>query len=335
MILYIGNNIKSKKTTATTIFTLNKLLKQEGFNIKIVSSIKIQFFRLLSMLWAIIRYRKQISYVLIDTYSTLNFFYAFFTSQLCRLLKLKYIPILHGGNLPKRLDNSSMLSRLIFSNSYLNIAPSKYLLEKFSAKGYNTIFIPNVLEIKDYKFLERNIVNPKLLYVRSFSKIYNPEMAIKVLDMLIETYPNALLCMVGPEKDESLQLCKSLVKSLKLENRVEFTGILPKRQWHKKSEDFNIFINTTNVDNTPVSVMEAMALGLPIVSTNVGGMPYLISDKKDGLLVKKNDADKMVNAIKYLIDNQEFAKQIAVNARHKVEQFNWKQVKKLWFNVLR
>ncbi|MBN4047316.1 glycosyltransferase family 4 protein [bacterium AH-315-P13] len=335
MILYIGNNIKSKKTVATTIFTLNKLLKQEGFNIKIVSSIKIKFFRLLSMLWAIIRYRNQISYVLIDTYSTLSFFYAFFTSQLCRILKLKYIPILHGGNLPKRLDNSSIISRLIFSNSYLNIAPSNYLLEEFSARGYGTIFIPNVLEIKDYKFLERNIVSPKLLYVRAFSKIYNPELAIKVLDTLIETYPNALLCMVGPEKDESLQLCKSLVKTLKLENHVEFTGMLPKRQWHKKSEDFNIFINTTNFDNTPVSVMEAMALGLPIVSTNVGGMPYLISHKKDGLLVDKNDANKMVNAVKYLIDNQEFTRQIAVNARYKAEQFNWEQVKKLWFNVLR
>jgi glycosyltransferase involved in cell wall biosynthesis len=335
MILYIGNNIKSKKTVTTTIFTLKKLLKQEGFNIKIVSSIKIQFFRLLSMLWAIIWYRNQISYVLIDTYSTLNFFYAFFASQLCRLLRLKYIPILHGGNLPKRLDNSSILSRLIFSNSHVNIAPSNYLLEKFSARGYGTIFIPNVLEIKGYKFLERNIVSPKLLYVRAFSKIYNPELAIKVLDMLIETYPNALLCMIGPEKDESLQLCKSLVKSLKLENHVEFTGLLPKSQWHKKSEDYNIFINTTNFDNTPVSIMEAMALGLPIVSTNVGGMPYLISDKKDGLLVDKNDVDKMVNAVKYLIDNQEFARQIAVNARSKAEQFDWEQVKKLWFNVLR
>ncbi len=234
-----------------------------------------------------------------------------------------------------RLDNSSMLSRLIFSNSHQNIAPSNYLTEEFSARGYSTIFIPNVLEIKDYKFLEREIVSPKLLYVRAFSKIYNPELAIKVLDMLLETYPNALLCMVGPEKDESFQVCKSLVKSLKLENHVEFTGMLPKQQWLKKSEEFNIFINTTNFDNTPVSVMEAMALGLPIVSTNVGGMPYLISDKKEGLLVDKNDADEMVNAVKYLIENQEFARQVAVNARHKIEQFNWEQVKKLWFNVLR
>ncbi len=334
-ILYIGNKINNKHSNPPSIHKFGLLLEREGYTLFYASSKTNKLFRLLEMLKTCFRYRAKIDFVLIDTYSTLNFFYAFFTSQLCRLLKLKYIPILHGGNLPKRLDNSSKFSRLIFSNSYLNVAPSNYLVEKFSARGYGAILIPNFLEIKDYKFLERNIVSPKLLYVRAFSKIYNPELAIKVLDKLIETYPNALLCMVGPEKDESLQLCKSLVKSLKIENRVEFTGILPKRQWHKKAIDFNIFINTTNFDNTPVSVMEAMALGLPIVSTNVGGMPYLISHKKDGLLVDKNDVNKMVNAVKYLIDNQEFTRQIAVNARYKVEQFNWEQVKKLWFNVLR
>ncbi|MCF6294177.1 MAG: glycosyltransferase family 4 protein [Flavobacteriaceae bacterium] len=334
-ILYIGNKLNNKHFNPSSAHTLGTLLESEGYNLFYASSKSNKLFRLIDMLKACFKYSAKVDFVLIDTYSTLNFFYAFFTSQLCRLLKLKYIPILHGGNLPMRLDNSSMLSRLIFSNSYQNIAPSNYLTEEFSARGYSTIFIPNVLEIKDYKFLEREIVSPKLLYVRAFSKIYNPELAIKVLDMLLELYPNALLCMVGPEKDESLQVCKSLVKSLKLENHVEFTGVLPKLRWHKKSEDYNIFINTTNFDNTPVSVMEAMALGLPIVSTNVGGMPYLISDKKDGLLVDKNDADEMVNAVKYIIDNQEFARQIAVNARHKVEQFNWEQVKKLWFNVLR
>ncbi|RLD26378.1 MAG: glycosyltransferase family 1 protein [Bacteroidetes bacterium] len=334
MILYLGNNIKSSTTSVTTITTLSELLKKEGFNVKIRSSLNIQFFRLLSMLWTIFKHRNQIDYVLIDTYSTRNFYYALFSSQLCRLLQLKYLPILHGGNLPKRLDNSTMLSRLIFSKSHHNITPSIYLKAEFKKRDYKTVFIPNVLEIRNYTFLERKIENPKLLYVRAFDKIYNPEMAIKVLNILLKTFPEALLCMIGPEKDSSFKSCKALVKSLQIENHVEFTGMLSKRQWHKKSEDFNIFINTTNFDNAPVSVMEAMALGLPIVSTNVGGMPYLITDKKDGLLVDKNDADEMVNAVKYLINNQGFAKQITVNARYKAEQFDWEKVKKLWFNVL-
>jgi len=334
MILYIGNNIKSKTATVTTIATLSKFLKKEGYHIKVVSSIKIQFFRLLSMLWSIIWYRNKINYVLIDTYSTRNFYYALFSSQLCRLFKLKYLPILHGGNLPTRLDNSAKLSRLIFSNSYQNIAPSNYLKSEFKKRGYNTIFIPNVLEIKNYTFLERKIYSPKLLYVRAFDKIYNPEMAIKVLNNLLETYPDALLCMIGPEKDNSLKLCKDLVRSLQLENHVEFTGMLSKSQWHKKAEDYNIFINTTNIDNTPVSVIEAMALGLPVVSTNVGGIPFLIDGRVDGLLVKKNNVNAMVNAIIEITNNKEQTRKLVLNARKKVEGFDWEIVKQLWDNIL-
>jgi len=334
MILYLGNNIKSSTVTVTTISTLSELLKKEGLNIKVKSSHNNQFFRLLSMLWAILKYRKKTTHVLIDTYSTKNFYYALMSSQLCRFLKLKYLPILHGGNLPKRLDNSPKLSRLIFSNSYQNITPSNFLKAEFKIRGYNTIFIPNVLEIKNYTFLERKIEDPKLLFVRAFDKIYNPEMAIKVLKVLLKTYPEALLCMIGPEKDESFQSCKALVKSLNLENHVEFTGTLSKPQWHKRAEDYNIFINTTNIDNTPVSIMEAMALGLPIVSTNAGGIPYLIKNRVNGLLVERDNVDVMVSAIIEICKDEELAKNLVINARREVEQFDWNKIKHLWDKIL-
>jgi glycosyltransferase involved in cell wall biosynthesis len=334
MILYLGSNIKSSTVTVTTITTLSKLLKKEGFNVKVKSSYNTQFFRLLSMLWAILRYRNKINYVLIDTYSTRNFYYALFSSQLCRLFKIRYLPILHGGNLPIRLDNSAKLSRLIFSNSYQNITPSNYLKTEFKKRGYEAVFIPNVLEIKNYTFLERKIESPKLLYVRAFDTIYNPELAIKVLNALVETYPDAMLCMVGPEKDNSFKLCKGLVQSLQLENHVEFTGMLSKPQWHKKAEDFNIFINTSNIDNTPVSVMEAMALGLPIVSTNVGGIPFLIDDNVNGKLVERNNVDDMVNAIIEISNDEKLTRALVSNARIKVERFDWDVVKQLWYNLL-
>jgi len=334
MILYIGNNIKSKTVTVTTIATLSKFLKKEGYHIKVVSSISMQFFRLLSMLWAILKYRNKISYVLIDTYSTRNFYYALLSSQLCRLFKLKYLPILHGGNLPTRLDNSTKLSRLIFTNSYQNVTPSNYLKTEFKKRGFETVFIPNILEIKDYTFLERKVDSPKLLYVRAFDNIYNPEMAIKVLNALKENYPNALLCMIGPKKDESLESCKSLAKYFGLEKDIEFIGMLSKPQWHKKAEEYNIFINTTNIDNTPVSVMEAMALGLPVVSTNVGGMPFLIEHRVNGLLVNKNNVDAMVNAIIEICKDTKLAKTLAINARSEVEQFDWEKVKHLWSKIL-
>ncbi|NNF74921.1 MAG: glycosyltransferase family 4 protein, partial [Flavobacteriaceae bacterium] len=94
------------------------------------------------------------------------------------------------------------------------------------------------------------------------------------------------------------------------------------------------FINTTNFDNTPVSVIEAMALGLPVVSTNVGGIPYLISDRHDGLLVEKDDLEGMLKAVIYLYNNPATADEIGRRARNKVEQFDWQRVKNRWLEIL-
>jgi glycosyltransferase involved in cell wall biosynthesis len=110
--------------------------------------------------------------------------------------------------------------------------------------------------------------------------------------------------------------------------------MLSKPQWHKKAEKYNVFINTSNIDNTPVSVMEAMALGLPIVSTNVGGIPFLIDGRVDGLLVEKNNVNDMVNAIIEIKNDKEMVTSLTTNARKKVEQFDWEIVKQLWHNIL-
>ena len=315
------------------IVTLSELLRNEGYWVIVTSDIQNKTIRLLDMLWSTYKNHKSVDFVLIDTYSTQNFFYAYFVSQLCRLLNLKYIPILHGSNLPMRLEQNQKLCKMIFKNAYINVSPSHYLKEVFEGFGYNNItYIPNTIEIDNYEFKARDFNSIRLLWVRSFSEIYNPKLAINVLKELINSGINVSLCMVGPDSDGSLSEVKNYAKELNVE--VKFTGKLSKKEWINLSKDYTVFLNTTNFDNTPVSVIEAMALGLPVVSTNVGGMPYLISDKKDGLLVNKNDANEMANAINYLIDNQDFAKQIGVNARNTIEQFDWEQVKKLWFNVL-
>ena len=79
--------------------------------------------------------------------------------------------------------------------------------------------------------------------------------------------------------------------------------------------------------------MEAMALGLPVVSTNVGGMPFLIDDVSDGLLVTKSDENEMTNAILSILDNK--YPNLAVNARKKVENFSWDTNKEKWFQILK
>ncbi|MGZ0017430.1 glycosyltransferase family 4 protein [Yeosuana sp. AK3] len=331
-LLYIGNQLKHRKGAITYLDVLGPLLENEGYHLVYSSSKANKFLRLLAMMYAVFLNRKKADYVLIDTYSTLNFYYALFVSQVCRFLRLKYLPILHGGHLPNRLRRHPKLCELIFKNAYKNIAPSNYMRLTFEAYGYsNVITIPNVINIHQYPFKPKDYDTIRLLWVRSFSKIYNPLLAVKVLKTLKDEGFQALLCMVGPDKDGSLQTTKDFAASLNV--KVEFTGKLTKQAWIDLSHQYNIFINTSDVDNMPVSVIEAMALGLVIVSTHVGGMPFLIKNGYDGVLVNPDDVQGFVTAIKTLKAQTDQTIQLTLNARKKVENYSWDKIKPLWFSL--
>lgn len=333
-LLYLGNQLSKHGFNKTTIETLGPYLEQEGFSVFYASDKRVFPIRMLDMVKAVFQYRKQVSYVLIDTYSTNAFWYAFVCSQLARIFNIKYIPILHGGNLPNRLKKNPKLCQMVFANAYKNVAPSGYLKQAFEKSGYfNVIHIPNSIEIEKYEFKPRSQLTPKLLWVRAFALIYNPNMAVKVLQQLQEKHPSATLTMVGPDKDGSLQTTKTFAASLGVS--VSFTGQLTKEDWWKLASENDIFINTTHFDNTPISVMEAMALGLPVVSTNVGGIPYLLTNKENAILVNDNDDKAMTDAILDLLNDKGKANQLAINARTFIEQMDWRVVKQRWISVLK
>lgn len=333
-LLYIGNKLSAHGYTVTSIETLGSLLEKEDYSLTYASTKKRKLARLLDMLYTTFRCRNQVDFVLIDTYSTRNFWYVFLVSQLCRLLNLRYLPNLHGGDLPNRIKRTPRLCSMIFKHAYLNIAPSYYILEAFNNNGYGFInYIPNTIEIKNYPFKVRETLGPKLLWVRSFTTIYNPEMAIRVLQELQKDYPDAELCMVGPDKDGTLNQVESLAQDLGL--LVRFTGKLSKQDWIALSQEYDVFINTTHYDNSPVSVIEAMALGLPVVSTNVGGIAYLLEDRKTALLIDDNDIRGMTQAIKELISNRELKSHLVANARQLAEGFDWSKVRQRWDEVLK
>lgn len=158
-------------------------------------------------------------------------------------------------------------------------------------------------------------------------------MAIDCLKILKDKGFQNKLCMIGPKVDDTVLEAQQRVEKFQLD--VEFTGKLTRDQWISKATDYNIFLNTTNVDNMPMSVIEAMALGLPVISTNVGGMPYLIEHEVDGLLVEPNNPEAMASAIERLMQEPQLRSKIIRNARKKVEQFDWNVIRHQWLEILK
>lgn len=334
IVLYLGNKLKSKGSNPTTVDLLSDALRQEGYTVYAYSSKKNKILRLIDMLLAIKRLRSKIDYALIDTYSTSAFWFAYISAKILQHYNIPYVPVLHGGNLPVRFKKNKKRVLWLLRNATINVSPSNYLYEFFNSKGIkHLVKIPNAIQIEGYNFKIRPYPKPHLLWVRAFAHIYNPLLAIKTLELLLATYPEAKLSMVGPVKDKSFDQCKSYIDEKQLP--VTITGQLPKEDWIAYAEDFDVFLNTTTIDNMPVSVVEAMALGLLVVSTNVGGLPYLIEDGKDGVLVNMNDEKEMVKAIEALLENPALSKKISQNARQKAKGFSWEVLKERWLSVLK
>ncbi len=176
---------------------------------------------------------------------------------------------------------------------------------------------------------------PKLVWLRAFHDIYNPSLAVQVVAQLVRDFPDAQLVMMGPDsRDGSLDETKKLATQLGVMDRLTCTGPVAKLNVPHLLNQGDILLNTPRVDNTPVSVLEAMACGLCVVSTNVGGIPYLLEDESDALLVPTDDAAAMAQAIRRFLTEDGLAERLSRNGRRKAEQFDWTMVLPRWQQLL-
>lgn len=285
------------------------------------------------MLQVYFRNSRQINVILIDTYSTLNFFYALMFAVIAKVSGKKYIPILRGGNLPALLNSRPRLTRFVFGNAFQLVAPSNYLVTAFRQQGYHVHYIPNFINLGNYSYKERFIASPKLCWVRAFQDIYNPLLAVEILRELVVRGYNATLTMIGPDKGQRSDV-EALIQKYDLKNHIKLHGKLSKEEWTALAGECDIFINTTNFDNRPVTIIEAMAIGIPVISTNAGGLPDLITADVDGLLVEKGDRDAFVTAIEMFMANPAKVNSLSKAARMTAESFDWKNVQVQWQKLL-
>ncbi|MBX3329349.1 MAG: glycosyltransferase family 4 protein [Nitrospira sp.] len=191
--------------------------------------------------------------------------------------------------------------------------------------------MPNSLELKKYQFKQRDRPEPNLVWLRAFHDIYNPSLAVKVVALLARDFPAVRLVMIGPDmKDGSLESAKNLAVELGVLEKITFAGPVPKATTPQWVNGGDILLNTPRIDNMPVSILEAMACGVCIVSTNVGGIPYLLDDEYDALLVPNGDEVAMARAVRRLVSEKGTAERLSRNGRRKVDQFDWSAILPKW-----
>ena len=333
-ICFIGNMLGRNAGYITTQGQIvADLFAADGYKTTCVSSKINRAARIAEITRTLTKNHRTFDVVLLDTYSGMSFITADVVGLLCKKFKLPIIMILRGGNLPEFMQKYPRWTKKVLNRADSLVAPSEYLAEKIGDWGYAISVITNIIDLSRYQYRERSNISPKLIWMRSFHPIYNPEMAVKVLAKLRQSKPDATLTMAGNDKGLENEI-KALVEKLGLSGAVRFAGFLDLEKKLREFSDAGIYINTNRIDNMPVSVVEARALGLPVVATDVGGLPYLIEHGENGFLVSSEDVDAMVKSIKMLLDNPELTQKISRNGRALAENSAWTTVRLEWERLI-
>lgn len=308
-------------------------LFSEFVEIKSYSSKKGKASKLLDMVFHFFTEGLSSNKVIIDVYSTSAFYFAWILGFLSFLFNKKYILFLHGGNLPNRYKSNPKLTNFLFKNAYKIVAPSHYLKSFFEKYNFDVQYIPNIIELADYQFKERKNIKPKLLALRGFGKPYNPIMTLKAVNELQNKIPEIELLMLGNPDEYYYNQVIDYINKYKLESSVTVLNKMPKQDWIELSEEYDIMISNPVIDNTPVSIIEGMALGMCVISTKVGGVPFLV-DENEVVLVESNNEKQLVNVVRKLLDDDKLVNNLSLNSRKKAQNFTWEKIESQWKNIL-
>lgn len=334
-VLLVGNFFSSSVGNAQVCEELADRLAGSGWSVLTTSSRRQRMLRLLDMVGKCCLWRQRYGVAHVDVFSGAAFLWAQAVCWTLRRTGRPYVLTLHGGNLPEFARRWPRRVERLLRSAAAVTTPSRYLFDAMRPYRDDLQLIPNPISVSAYRYRPRRAVGPRLVWLRAFHETYNPTLAPRMLALLAREFPDIELTMIGPDKgDGSRQQTEETAKRLGVLDRIRFPGPVSKidvPRWLSRAE---VFINTTNVDNTPVSVLEAMASGLCVVSTNVGGIPYLLDAGQDALLTPPDDPEAMASAVRRVLTDAELAERLSTNGRRKACEADWSAVLPRWQQLL-
>ena len=312
---------------------LSDLLVEEGYPVVSVSTRLNRYARLFDILGTVIVQRRRTDAMLLQVFGGPSFVVEDAASLLASRFGIPIIMVLHGGAMPSFMAKHPAWSRRVLNRAASIVVPSAYLQDAVRPYGYEAEVIANNINIDQYPYRRRSRLEPRILWMRAFHAIYNPQMAIHAFARVKEARPDASMVMAGEEKGIGPE-CQALAQSLGVADSIKFPGFLSMEAKFREGIAADIYLNTNRIDNMPVSVIEAAAMGIPVVATKVGGVPFLLDHEETGLLVPDDDADATAGAILRLLDDSDLAERLSVNGRNLAERSSWERVRPHWLSLI-
>jgi glycosyltransferase involved in cell wall biosynthesis len=231
-----------------------------------------------------------------------------------------------SGEAPAHLARSAV-ARKVLASVERNVVPSPFLAGVFAEYGIPATVIPNVVDLNRFGYVSRPRIAPRFVSTRNFEPLYNVACTLRAFGRIQERYPNATLTLVGCGSEEAS--LHELTAALGLRG-VTFTGAIPPVDIPRIYAEHDVYIQSPDIDNTPTSIIEAYASGLPVVSTDAGGIPFILRDGVDGLLAPVDDHVALATQALRLLDDPAMAAQLSATARQFCDRCTWSAVRPLW-----
>jgi glycosyltransferase involved in cell wall biosynthesis len=235
-----------------------------------------------------------------------------------------------GGEAAAFFDQAFTWVKPSLSRADAIIVPSGFLEIVFRKRGFSTHIVPNIIDLSRFSVAD-NIAagltsdSPCILVARNLEPIYDNATALHAFRIVKNALASARFVIAGsgPER----QMLEKLATELGLTDAITFTGRVENANMAKLYYSADVMVNPSLVDNMPISVLEALASGVPVVSTDVGGVPYLVEHEKTALLVPPQNPAAMADAILALLTNPVKASRIKQAGIESVQQYTWPKVR--------
>jgi glycosyltransferase involved in cell wall biosynthesis len=332
--LFIGNFFLSKPGTKSISQKLVEKLESEKIQFIIGSKSKNKVLRIFEIIFKTLFFKYKNIHV--DVFSNNAFNVAILVCILNKVRHKKLILNLRGGKLKDfygEKKSNKLIIQFVLQSANQIISPSQFLVSFFSLKGYEIEYLPNYISLNHFPYNNKLITNNKLLWVRGFHEIYNPKDAIYALSHLIEKIPNASLTMIGPDKGKLNEVIE-LINELDLTHKVSILGPVENKMLHQYFHSHTVLINTTSYESFGQALLESSACGCPIVSNNVGEIPFLWKNHKNIILSEVNNPKEMAEKLASLMLDINLLRKLKENAYEKSKNFDWSILKKSWHSLL-
>lgn len=314
---------------------LSRQLEESGWPTVRASAMQSRAGRVIDVVWKSLRARRNYDVAIVEVYSGGAFLLSWLYALVFRSLRCPVVLSLHGGALPAMARSRPRLVRGLLNGAAVVTTPSLVTQDAMRDVSVVTAYVPNGINVPSYEYVQRTMARPRLVWLRAFHRVYDPMMAVEVVNILRREFPDVTLVMYGPDRnDGTLEAVKAYVSEMDLARHVEIRGPVRKADVPQRLQEHDIILNTTSIESFGIGVMEAAACGLIVVTRAVGELPRLWRDGKTAKLVQERSPQQMADVVAGLLRDAEEARCLSAGARATAVEYDWSRVLPRWHRVL-